>query len=47
MKTLTINLMIIVTIPLSLWLGFTGRVDWWVILLILLFDMKIPFQRDL
>ena len=37
----SINLVSIVTIPLILWLGFTNRVDWWVILLIVLLNIKI------
>lgn len=26
-----VNLFSIILIPLSLWLGFTGRIDWWII----------------
>lgn len=32
--TYTINILAPFTIGLSIWLGATGRVDWWIIVLI-------------
>jgi hypothetical protein len=41
---ITLNLMFLLTFPLCLFLGFTGRVDWWVILLIFLFSWDINYK---
>ena len=35
-KTITIDLMAIATCVMALCAGFTGRVDWWVVTLVLL-----------
>ncbi len=31
---ITINLITFFAIPLALWLGVTGKVDWWVLIMI-------------
>ena len=36
-----LNIMIIVSMPLALWLCWSGRVSWWVLLMILLLDSKV------
>jgi hypothetical protein len=33
-NTITVNLLAPLLIAFSLWLGATGRVDWWVIILV-------------
>lgn len=44
MPVYTVNLFFIISIPIALFLGFTGRVDWWTILLISLLNINITFQ---
>lgn len=41
MKLKSINLLAVITIPLSLWVGFSGQLSWWAILLIWLMSMSI------
>jgi len=36
--------MCIVTIPLSLWLGCSGRVDWDIIILVWLLECEIEYK---
>ena len=38
---LTMNWFIFILIPLTLWLGFTNRVDWWIIILIICSHIRI------
>lgn len=45
MKITSINLIAPIALLLSLWLGFTDRIDWWVIILIWL--MKFHFTLKL
>lgn len=33
-KTVTLNVLFIIAIPLAIWLGYTDRVGWWTIALI-------------
>jgi len=46
MRINSINLMIFIFVPLALWLGFSDRVDWWVIILIFLFNTKILYSPN-
>jgi hypothetical protein len=31
MRITSINIAVFVIVPFAIWLGYTGRVDWWVI----------------
>ena len=46
-KTITIDLMAIATCGIAFWAGFTGRVGWWVVILILLSmsHLELTFPR--
>jgi len=46
-KEIKINILFIISIPLALWLGFTGRINWWTILFIIIFNLKfkITYKR--
>jgi len=44
---ITINWFIVIALPYSLWVGITGRVDWWTIILIYLLTIKINSSFDL
>lgn len=35
-----------IMIPLSLWLGFTGRINWWIIIFVWLMGCELIFKRD-
>lgn len=43
MKKLTANLFGIIFWPVTIYLGWSGKVSWWVILLIILSDIKIDY----
>ena len=38
-----LDLLMFVKLPLAIWLGVTGTVSWWVILLIFLMTCKLEF----
>ena len=40
----TLNLAIIVIAPLSIWLGLTGRVSWWIIVLIFISCFRVDWE---
>lgn len=40
---ITIDLVAIVTCILALWLGVTGRVDWWIVILVFLLQSRLKF----
>lgn len=40
----SINLFAIVTIPLSIWLVATGRVDWWVVVFVWLMEIELTLK---
>ena len=35
----------LVLAPLSIWLGATGRVDWWIIVLVWLSDFSLKVRK--
>lgn len=37
----SINLFALLMIPLSLWLGFTNRIDWWIIIFVWLMEIHL------
>ena len=39
----TINFFLPIGILLSLWLGFTGRVDWWVIIFVWVIQIQLSY----
>jgi len=43
-KITSINLVALITIPFSIWLGFSGRVDWWLIGLIWLMGLELNLK---
>jgi hypothetical protein len=42
-NTFTFNLFALITYPFAAWLGVTGRVDWWIIVLILVANIEMSF----
>jgi len=44
MRITSMNLVVLVTVPLNIWLGCTGRVDWWVIALIWSLEFKLNLK---
>ena len=45
-KTISINILAPIIIALGLWLGFTGRVSWWILLFIVVSDLAITAKFD-
>ena len=41
-----VNVFYPIALAISLWLGFSGRVDWWVILLIHVVQFEIVINLD-
>ena len=41
-ERITIDLMEIVTLATAILLGITGRVDWWIVLLVFLSQIHLP-----
>jgi len=40
-KTITFNFFIVINTALAVWLGATGRVPWWTIVLIFMMEFKL------
>lgn len=38
---MNINIFSVLLIPYILWVGFTGRVDWWTIILVMLASVEV------
>ena len=46
MRWIDINWFVLVTIPVSLWLGLTGRIDWWIIIFVWLMHISINMKWE-
>lgn len=44
MKIKSVNLLSIIILPISIWFGITGKVDWWTIILIWLCACNITLK---
>ena len=40
MKNYTVNIFSLISVPLTIYLGYTGKVDLWVIVLIITYGIK-------
>jgi hypothetical protein len=44
MRIKSINLATLVLVPFTIWLGYTGRVDWWSIALIWAMEFSVDVK---
>ena len=40
-KSVTVNILLVVIVPFLLWLGATGRVSWWMLLALVIWGLKV------